>query len=105
MACRQKTIEVISTRFFFWPGPGSGTLMKPKNHSMGVGGLLVQGLEPEKDLKAKKGRFLGQNEVLILFKSCVQVACWHPFSVCFKAFTIKGQTKAAAAFKCISAIY
>ena len=30
---------------------------------MGVVGLLVRELEPEKDLKAEKGRFLGQNQV------------------------------------------
>ena len=41
--------------FFFSPGWGSGTLMKPKNHSMVVWGPLVQELEPEKDLKAEKG--------------------------------------------------
>ena len=52
------------TNFEIDVGPGSGTLMKPKNHFMGVGGPLVQELEPEKDLKAEKGRFLGQNEVL-----------------------------------------
>ena len=43
------------TKFEIDVGPGSGTLMKPKNHFMGVGGLLVQDLEPEKDLKAEKG--------------------------------------------------
>ena len=43
------------TNFEIDVGPGSGTLMKPKNHSMGVGGLLVQELEPGKDLKAEKG--------------------------------------------------
>ena len=63
MPCRQKTIWVISTHFFFLPGRGSGTLMKPKNHFMGVGGPLVQELEPEKDFKAEKDRFLGQNQV------------------------------------------
>ena len=35
--------------------PGSGTLMKPKYHYMVVGGLLVQELEPQKNLKAEKG--------------------------------------------------
>ena len=35
----------------------------------------------------------------------MQIACLQPFSVCFKAFTIKGQTKAVAAFKGILAIY
>ena len=35
--------------------PGSGTLMKPKYHYMVVGGLLVQELEPKKNLKAEKG--------------------------------------------------
>ena len=50
---------------FFWPGRGSGTLMKPKYHFMGVGGLLVQELETSKNLKAAEKRsFLGQNEVL-----------------------------------------
>ena len=44
--------------------PGSGTLMKPKYHYMVVGGLLVQELEAEKNLKAEKVRFLGQNLVL-----------------------------------------
>ena len=43
------------TNFEIDVGPGSGTLMKPKYHSMGVGGLLVQELEPGKDLKAEKG--------------------------------------------------
>ena len=33
----------------------------------------------------------------ILFKVCMQVACW--LMICYMAFTIKGQTKAAAAFK------
>ena len=41
--------------FFFNFGRGSGTLMKPKYHFRVVGGLLVQELEPEKDLKAEKG--------------------------------------------------
>ena len=36
-------------------GPGLGTLKKPKYHYMVVGGLLVQELEPLKDLKAEKG--------------------------------------------------
>ena len=54
MPCRHKTIEVVCTHIFFWPVPGSGTLMKHKNHSMGVGGLLVRELEREKDLKAEK---------------------------------------------------
>ena len=44
--------------------PGSVTLMKPKYHCMVVGGLLVQEIETPKYLKAEKGRFLGQNEVL-----------------------------------------
>ena len=42
------------TNFEIDVGPSSGTLMKPKNHSMGVGGLLVRELEREKDLKAEK---------------------------------------------------
>ena len=42
-------------------GPGLGTLKKPKYHYMVVGGLLVQELEPLKDLKAEKGWFFGQN--------------------------------------------
>ena len=42
-------------------GPGPGTLMKPKYHYMVVWGLLVNELEPLKDLKAEKGRFFGQN--------------------------------------------
>ena len=33
------------------------------------------------------------------------MAIWQPFSVCFVAFNIKGQTKAAAAFKGILANY
>ena len=41
----------------------------------------------------------------ILFKFGVQIAYWQPFSDCLVAFTIKGQTKAAAAFKGVSAIY
>ena len=44
-----------STNFEIDVGRGSGTLMKPKSHYMGVGGLLVRELEPEKDLKAEKG--------------------------------------------------
>ena len=51
------------TNFEIDVGPSSGTLMKPKNHSMGVGGLLVRELEREKDLKAEKDWFLGQNQV------------------------------------------
>ena len=42
-------------------GPGPGTLKKPKYHYMVVGGLLVQELEPLKDLKAEKGWFFSQN--------------------------------------------
>ena len=42
-------------------GPGPGTLKKPKYHYIVVGGLLVQELEPLKDLKAEKGWFFGQN--------------------------------------------
>ena len=55
MACHQAAYEVITTNYFFLPVPGSGTLMKPKYHYMGVGGLLVQELEPQKNLKAEKG--------------------------------------------------
>jgi len=44
-------------------GPGPGTLKKPKYHYMVVWGLLVQELEPLKDLKAEKGWFFGQNWV------------------------------------------
>ena len=40
---------------FFLAGPGLGTLKKPKYHYIVVGGLLVQELEPLKDLKAEKG--------------------------------------------------
>ena len=36
-------------------GPGPETLKKPKYHYMVVWGLLVQELEPLKDLKAEKG--------------------------------------------------
>ena len=36
-------------------GPGPETLKKPKYYYMVVGGLLVQELEPLKDLKAEKG--------------------------------------------------
>jgi len=43
-----KKIEIIV-------GPGQGTLMKPKHHYMAAWGLLVQELEPLKDLKAEKG--------------------------------------------------
>ena len=42
-------------------GPGPETLKKPKYHYMVVGGLLVQELEPLKDLKAEKSWFFGQN--------------------------------------------
>ena len=42
-------------------GPGPETLKKPKYHYIVVGGLLVQELEPLKDLKAEKGWFFGQN--------------------------------------------
>ena len=41
--------------------------------------------------------FIDQNDVQIVYRP--------PFSVCFVAFTIKGQKKAAAAFKGITAIY
>ena len=41
----------------------------------------------------------------ILFKFGAQIVYWQPFSVCFVAFTIKGQTKAAVAFKGVLAIY
>ena len=37
------------TNFEIDVGPGSGTLMKPKYHFMGVGGLLVQELETPKN--------------------------------------------------------
>ena len=39
------------------------------------------------------------------FKFGMQIAYWQPFSVYFMAYTKKGQTKAAAAFKGILAIY
>ena len=42
---------------------------------------------------------------LILFKFGVQIAYWHLCLVYFMVFTIKGQTKAAVAFKGILAIY
>ena len=52
MPCRCETCLMISTKNFFLAGPGLGTLKKPKYHYMVVGGLLVQELEPLKDLKA-----------------------------------------------------
>ena len=55
MPCRWETCLMISTKKFFLAGPGLGTLEKPKYHYMVVGGLLVQELEPLKDLKAEKG--------------------------------------------------
>ena len=55
MPCRWETGLLISTKNFFLAGPGLGTLKKPKYHYMVVGGLLVQELEPLKDLKAEKG--------------------------------------------------
>ena len=55
MPCRWETGLLISTKIFFLAGPGLGTLKKPKYHYMVVGGLLVQELEPLKDLKAEKG--------------------------------------------------
>ena len=55
MPCRWETGLLISTKKFFLAGPGLGTLKKPKYHYMVVGGLLVQELEPLKDLKAEKG--------------------------------------------------
>ena len=36
---------------------------------------------------------------LILFKVCMQVAYWPWLMICYMAFIIKGQSKAAAAFK------
>ena len=55
MPCRWETCLMISTKIFFLAGPGLGTLKKPKYHYIVVGGLLVQELEPLKDLKAEKG--------------------------------------------------
>ena len=55
MPCRCETCLMISTKNFFLAGPGLGTLKKPKYHYIVVGGLLVQELEPLKDLKAEKG--------------------------------------------------
>ena len=58
MPCRQETGLLISTKsekIEIIVGPGQGTLMKPKYHYMVVWGLLVQELEPLKDLKAEKG--------------------------------------------------
>ena len=55
MPCRWETCLMISTKKFFLAGPGLGTLKKPKYHYMVVGCLLVQELEPLKDLKAEKG--------------------------------------------------
>ena len=63
IGCQDAASKGVTTNFF-WPVPGSGTLMKPKYHYMVVGGLLVQELEAEKNLKAEKVRFLGQNMVL-----------------------------------------
>ena len=63
MPCRWETCLMISTKKNFLAGPGLGTLKKPKYHYMVVGGLLVQELEPLKDLKAEKGWFFGQNWV------------------------------------------
>ena len=54
IGCQDAASKGVTTKLFFWPVPGSGTLMKHKNHSMGVGGLLVRELEREKDLKAEK---------------------------------------------------
>ena len=41
----------------------------------------------------------------ILFKICVQVAKRSRLTVCYMAFAIKGQTKAAVAFKGINGVY
>ena len=40
----------------------------------------------------------------ILFQICVQVAKISCLMVCYMAFAIKGQTKAAAAFKGINGV-
>ena len=61
MPCRWETCLMISTKIFFLAGSGLGILKKPKYHYIVVGGLLVQELEPLKDLKAEKGWFFGQN--------------------------------------------
>ena len=55
MPCLRDTCILISTKKIFLAGPGLGTLKKPKYHYMVVWGLLVQELEPLKDLKAEKG--------------------------------------------------
>ena len=55
MTCPHVACKMITTKIFFLTGPGLGTLKKPKYHYMVVGGLLVQELEPLKDLKAEKG--------------------------------------------------
>ena len=55
MPCRWETCLMISTKIFFLAGSGLGILKKPKYHYIVVGGLLVQELEPLKDLKAEKG--------------------------------------------------
>ena len=55
MPCRWETGLLISTKKFFLAGPGLGTLKKSKYHYVVVWGLLVQELEPWKDLKAEKG--------------------------------------------------
>ena len=55
MACLHVACKMITTKIYFLTGPGLGTLKKPKYHYMVVWGLLVQELEPLKDLKAEKG--------------------------------------------------
>ena len=53
-AQKVKKIEIIV-------GPGPWTLKQPTYDYMVVGDLLVQELEPLKDLKAEKGWFFSQN--------------------------------------------
>ena len=42
---------------------------------------------------------------LIFIKLCMEVAYWPPLMICYMAFTIECQTKAAAAFKGSFGIY
>ena len=61
---------------------------------------LLHGLydqRPNKASVALKGSFDVYR--LVVFKFCMQVTIWPPLLICYMAFTIKGQTKAIAAFK------
>ena len=90
------------------PGPRCGTDVLGQYKTPGIGETIFQ--TPDQDPEASEGPpghlyCISAVYGPILFKLCVQVAYRPALIICYMAFTIKGQIKAAADFKDSFGVY